>query len=64
MVPMPQKKFVKQITGREDKERMKVDLLTPDSSRLMFPTGNVIQRGLTKVEDNKDKEGEDKISLD
>ena len=63
-MPMPQKKFVKQITGREDKERMKVDLLTPDSSRLMFPTGNVIQRGLTKVEDNKDKEGEDKISLD
>ena len=63
-MPMPQKKFVKQITGREDKERMKVDLLTPDSSRLMFPTGNVIQRGLTKVEDNKDKEGEDKLSLD
>ena len=40
---------------------MKVDLLTPDSSRLMFPTGNVIQRGLTKVENNKEDE---RISLD
>ena len=41
---------------------MKVDLLTPDSSRLMFPPGGVIQRGLTKVEGNK--EDENRISLD
>ena len=40
---------------------MKVDLLTPDSSRLMFPPGGVIQRGLTKVEGNKEDE---RISLD